>query len=315
MLYPDPTKNRRHGTKGEIMRRKVNFATDDGTVLRGYVHSAGSQPRPGVVMCHGFGGVKAHIDHYAALFAEAGLAVLLYDHRGFGTSEGIPRQEVDPYRQLADWRDAITFAESQPEFDAEWGFGVWGSSFAGGLAIITAANDPRIRCVVAQIPNVSGHRNARKLFTGEQLGEIRRRTLLDRAARLAGAPPMMVPIFSDDPEELCALPGPIPSEFVEPIASGSWTNEVTVRSLEHLVEFEPLGWLPHVSPKPLLMVIAEDDRCTFTEIQRDVYRAAAEPKKLVAFPGGHFDAYTTFFAQTGPVARDWFVEHLGVHPA
>jgi uncharacterized protein len=266
-------------------------------------------------MCHGFGGVKAHIDHYAALFAEAGLAVLLYDHRGFGTSEGTPRQEVDPYRQLADWRDAITFAESQPEFDAEWGFGVWGSSFAGGLAIITAANDPRIRCVVAQIPNVSGHRNARKLFTGEQLGEIRRLTSLDRAARLAGAPPMMVPIFSDDPQELCALPGPIPSEFIEPIASGSWTNEVTARSLEHLVEFEPLGWLPHVTPKPLLMIIAENDRCTFTEIQRDVYRAAGEPKKLLTFPGGHFDAYTTFFAQTGPAARDWFIEHLGLHPA
>jgi uncharacterized protein len=63
------------------------------------------------------------------------------------------------------------------------------------------------------------------------------------------------------------------------------------------------------------MIIAENDRCTFTEIQRDVYRAAGEPKKLLTFPGGHFDAYTTFFAQTGPAARDWFIEHLGLHPA
>jgi dienelactone hydrolase len=271
------------------MRRKVRFATEDGTMLRGYLHSAGTEPRPGIVMCHGFGGVKPHIDHYAALFAEAGFAVLLYDHRGFGTSEGTPRQEVGPYRQLDDWRDAITFAESQPEFDAEHGFGAWGTSFAGGLAMITAANDPRIRCVVAQIPNVSGHRNAQMLYGGEQLREIRRRASLDRAARLAGAPPMMVPMFSDD------------------------TNEVTVRSLEHLIEFEPAGWLPYVSPKPLLMIIAEDDRCTFTEVQRDVYQDAPGPKKLVSFPGGHFDAYTTFFTQTRPPARDWFVEHLGVH--
>jgi uncharacterized protein len=109
------------------MRRKVNFSTEDGTMLRGYVHSAGSDAGPGIVTCHGFGGVKSHIDRYAALFAEAGLAVFLYDHRGFGTSDGAPRQEVDPYRQLADWRDAITFAESQPEFDAERGLGVWGS--------------------------------------------------------------------------------------------------------------------------------------------------------------------------------------------
>jgi uncharacterized protein len=259
------------------------------------------------------GGVKSHIDHYAALFAEAGFAVLVYDHRGFGTSEGTPRQEVDPYRQLADWRDAITFAESQPEFDAEHGFGAWGTSFAGGLAMITAANDPRIRCVVAQIPNVSGHRNAQMLYSGEQLREIRRRASLDRAARLAGAPPMMVPMFSDDPDELCAFPGPIRADYAEAIASGAWTNEVTVRSLEHLIEFEPAGWLPYVSPKPLLMIIAEDDRCTFTEVQRDVYQHAPGPKKLVSFPGGHFDAYTTFFAQTGPPARDWFVEHLSVH--
>jgi len=294
------------------MRRKVRFATEDGTMLRGYLHSSGTDARPGIVMCHGFGGVKPHIDHYAALFAEAGFAVLLYDHRGFGTSEGTPRQEVDPYRQLADWRDAITFAESQPEFDAERGFGAWGTSFAGGLAMITAANDPRIRCVVAQIPNVSGHRNAQKLYSGEQLHEIRRRASLDRAARLAGAPPMMVPMFSDDPDELCAFPGPIRADYAEAIASGAWTNEVTVRSLEHLIEFEPAGWLPYVSPKPLLMIIAEDDRCTFTEVQRDVYQDAPGPKKLVSFPGGHFDAYTTFFTQTGPPARDWFVEHLGV---
>ena len=62
----------------------------------------------------------------------------------------------------------------------------------------------------------------------------------------------------------------------------------------------------------LLMILAEHDQCTFTEVQREVYRAAPEPKKLLSFDGGHFDAYTTFFEQTAPPARDWFVEHLGV---
>src|SRR5260370_26796011 len=125
-------------------------------------------------MCAGFGGVKPHIEPYAALFAEAGLAVLNFDNRGWGTSEGGPRQELNVFKQLTDLRDAITFAASQPEFDSEQGFGVWGSSFSGGLAIVTAANDPRVRCVVAQIPNVIGHRNAVKLFTPEELQEIRR---------------------------------------------------------------------------------------------------------------------------------------------
>jgi len=74
---------------------------------------------------------------------------------------------------------------------------------------------------------------------------------------------------------------------------------------------KPAGWLPYVTPKPLLMIIAEDDRCTFTEVQREVYQAAPEPKELLSFDGGHFDAYTRFFDQTGHPARDWFVEHLG----
>jgi fermentation-respiration switch protein FrsA (DUF1100 family) len=168
--------------------------------------------------------------------------------------------------------------------------------------------------VVAQIPNVSGHRNAIKLFTAEQLHEIRRRAAIDRPARLAGQPPMTVPMFSEDPDELCAFPGEFPEEYREAIESGIWDNQTTIRSLENFIEFEPAGWIPYITPKPLLMIIAEHDRCTFTEVQREVYRATPEPKKLLTFDGGHFDAYTTFFEQTAPPARDWFVEQLGVSP-
>ena len=132
--------------------RRAKIQTEDGTILRAYLHSPGPGAHPGIVMCPGFGGVKPHIDPYAALFAEAGFAVLNFDNRGWGTSEGEPRQELNVFKQITDLRDAITFAESQPEFDSEQGFGVWGSSFSGGLAIVTAANDPRVRCVVAQIP-------------------------------------------------------------------------------------------------------------------------------------------------------------------
>jgi uncharacterized protein len=292
--------------------RRAKIQTEDGTILRAYLHSPGPGAHPGIVMCPGFGGVKPHIDPYAALFAEAGFAVLNYDQRGFGTSEGAPRQELDVFKQLTDFRDAITFAEAQPEFDAEQGFGVWGSSFSGGLALVTAANDPRVRCVVAQIPNVSGHRNAKLLFSPEQIRDIRRRAAIDRAARLGGGEPTTVPMFSDDPNELCAFPGPIPEEYREAIESGIWDNQTTIRSLENFIEFEPAGWVPYITPKPLLMILAEHDLCTFTEVQREVYQAAPEPKKLLTFDGGHFDAYTTFFEQTAPPARDWFVEHLGV---
>ena len=99
----------RHGVESEDLRR-AKIQTEDGTILRAYLHSPGPGAHPGIVMCPGFGGVKPHIDPYAALFAEAGFAVLNFDNRGWGTSEGEPRQELNVFKQITDLRDAITFA-------------------------------------------------------------------------------------------------------------------------------------------------------------------------------------------------------------
>jgi uncharacterized protein len=96
------------------MHRVVEFASEDGTILRGPIHAGKSEPAPGIAMSRG-SGVQLQIEPYAEYFAEAGFAVVLYDHRGFGLSDGAPRREVNPYVQLPDWRDAISFAATQPE--------------------------------------------------------------------------------------------------------------------------------------------------------------------------------------------------------
>src|SRR6476620_4701956 len=63
--------------------------------------------RPCVVMAHGFGGTRdTGLLGYADGFAAAGLDVLLFDYRGFGTSEGTPRQRVSYRRQRTDYRAA-----------------------------------------------------------------------------------------------------------------------------------------------------------------------------------------------------------------
>ena len=73
----------------------------------------------------------------------------------FGASDGSPRQEVDPIAQIRDYRDAITFAETLPGTDPAR-IGVWGSSYSGGHVLIVAAIDRRVKCVVSQVPMVSG---------------------------------------------------------------------------------------------------------------------------------------------------------------
>ena len=108
-------------------------------------------------MAHGYAGVKEHgLERFARAFAEAGFVVLVHDHRNFGVSDGAVRHDIDPWRQIADWRRAISFLEAQPEVDAAR-IGIWGTSYAGGHVLVLGATDRRIRAVVSQVPTISGY--------------------------------------------------------------------------------------------------------------------------------------------------------------
>jgi pimeloyl-ACP methyl ester carboxylesterase len=67
--------------------------------------------RPVVVMAHGLGGTKdSGLEPFAVTLAAAGLDVLAFDYRGFGASEGDPRQRVSMAGQLEDYRAAMAAA-------------------------------------------------------------------------------------------------------------------------------------------------------------------------------------------------------------
>ncbi|MFQ5828937.1 MAG: alpha/beta hydrolase [Candidatus Methylomirabilia bacterium] len=51
--------------------------------------------------------------HYAEFFVKAGLAVLIFDYRGLGASDGDPRQHVNPWDQIEDY-GRIDFAAPDP---------------------------------------------------------------------------------------------------------------------------------------------------------------------------------------------------------
>ena len=86
---------------------------------------------------------------------------------------------------------------------------------------------------------------------------------------------------------------------------------MTLRTIEMFRGYEPGEYLKRISPTPLLMVVAPLDRLVAGEIACAAYETAAQPKKLVLVPGGHFDAYVgRGFEISSGAARDWFVEHL-----
>lgn len=296
------------------MRQDVEFDAK-GTTLRGWLFTPdqGGGPFPTVIATHGFGATKEmYVDRYAEAFADAGIACLLYDHRNFGASDGEPRQEVDPWAQAEDYRDAITFASTREECDAER-IGLFGTSYSGGHVLVVAAADKRVKCVYAQVPAISGGTGSSRFIRSDAVAEVRAMFDQDRLARFAGEAPAVVPMISDDPAAMVALPDRETYDWyqtIEPERLEGWRNEVTVRSIEMLWGYEPGFFIHKVSPAPLMMVVMSGDVLAHADLAFAAYERALEPKKLVSLPGGHFSVYNEHFEKTLELSTGWFAEHL-----
>jgi len=298
------------------MRKDIDFKTEDGVTLRGwlYLPDRAAGPVPTVVMAHGFSAVKEmYVDRFAEVFAAGGLGALVFDNRNFGASDGERRQHIDPWQQVGDYRDAMTFAETLPEVDRTR-IGVWGSSYSGGHVLVLGAIDRRMRCVVSQVPLISGHRNARRLIRADFIAPVQAQFDDDRRARYAGKAPAMIPVVAQDSMAPCALATPDSWQWFTETGktrAPAWRNEVTLQSVEMFTAYEPGAYIEWVSPTPLMMVVAAGDHLTVSDEALAAYARALEPKKLVLLEGGHFDAYVKDFERSSAPTRDWFMQHLG----
>ncbi len=295
------------------MYSDISFLSE-GTMIRGrlYLPRNGQTQSPVVVMAPGFGGLIQHSpEQYAESFASGGFAVLAYDHPRFGVSDGMPRQDVDPVLQRRTYRDAITFAQSLPEVDGSR-VGLWGSSYGGGHVIEVAAQDRRVRCVVSQVPTISGFQQALRRLTPEAMKALRVRFDADRAERLKGNAPATLPLVSID----ASKPGYFNSRAAyDNYMVPGFVNEITLRSMEMGWENEPAVNIARVSPTPLLMIVADDDEATPSDLALSAYNRALEPKELLIVRGGHFSPYKEHFLKTSGAALNWFSKHLAQAPA
>jgi hypothetical protein len=236
--------------------------------------------------------------------------VQLHDHRGFGVSDGTPRQDVDPWQQISDWGRAISYLESRREVDSKH-IGLWGTSYAGGHAIVLAATDRRIRCVVSQVPTISGSEQARRRVRPDAVAALEDAFIEDERARFRGEPGHRQRVVSTDADVAAAYRTPDAVEFyLQELPEGVWENDVTVRSGRFAQMYEPGNWITRVSPTPLLLVVGLRDTITLTDLALAAYERALQPKRLLTVPGGHFAPYTTEFTSAVGAARDWFTEHL-----
>jgi uncharacterized protein len=268
------------------MTEPVTFASE-GVVLRGNLYAGtGAGRRPAVVMAHGFTAVAAQLEPAARAFADAGFAVLAYDHAGFGLSEGFPRQEVDPARQVRGYRDAVSFLRERADVDGTR-IALWGSSFSGGHVLMAGALDPRIAAVVSQVPFVAGWD---LIAARKDAEEFTAALFAEREARSRGALPTVLPVTGRRGEP-CALPGDDGYEWFMATGGPTWRNEVTLSSFELVRGYEPGWWAHRIAPRPLLMIVTTEDKITPAEPARAAFERAGEPKELVEIAGSHFAVY------------------------
>jgi hypothetical protein len=201
---------------GNVAHNENNFETEQldaefascGAVLRGLLlkPKGAVDPLPAIVMAPGMSGVKeGSILKYANYFARGGFAVLAFDNINFGASGGEPRQEADPLLQQRGYRDAITYVGLRPDIDATR-IGIFGSSYSGGHVLSVAAQDRRVKCVVSQIPAISGLKGAQRARPDAREALLKALDE-DRKQRFLGAEPKMIKAVSNDPNEPCVMPG------------------------------------------------------------------------------------------------------------
>ncbi len=304
---PAPTLRRAALPAGVVRREVVIFS--DGVRMAGdlYLPRLDEPPmkHPAVVLCAGTGGTKGGTGaRLGPLLAQAGYVALAFDYRGWGESDSklitvnpqprpdahgnvqvtarAVRWQMDFADQAMDIRAAISFVAGEPRVDPGR-IGIWGSSYGGGLVTWTAGNDPRVKCVVAQVPGL-GARPAQAV--------ARAFDLLTRQAR--------------------GETEPVPFE------TGRMTGQLARYAQMRVNPGKSIGYNPTEAAEtiitPALFVVAENEELSSNAAVERVHRRLRErgvPTRLHVIKGiGHYGIYREGFDEATRVELEWFNTHL-----
>ena len=302
------------------VERQVEFLSK-GVKMRGdLVLPEGAGPFPLLVMGGGWCYVKEIVmPHYAKAIVEKGVAVLMFDYRCMGASAGEPRQHIDPSAQIEDYKSAITFAETLAEIDANR-IGVWGISYAGGHVLVVGATDPRVKCVVSNIPVVDGYENMRRVHGSQRFHELTELILADRRERTkTGSAGGRMPMSSLTPfTELSNWPFPSIHTICHDIKGREaplhehWS---TIESTELLMSYDVMPFAKRLYNTPTLMIVAEGDEITLWDLEIAVFNSIPSPhKQLAVLPRvSHMSLYSkqNDLAVAGKLAAEFAAGQLG----
>lgn len=253
-------------------------------------------PYPVVVPASGYQGLKViHPERFARALTPRGYAVLAFDYRGFGLSEG-ERGRLVPQEWAQDVRAAVDRVCADDRLDATR-IAVLGWGLGGGVVVAEAADDPRVRAVISCNAVADGYRSTRNMHDDESWHSLLRRIEADRTVRATTgrseitSPWDIVRLDLDDrtdgyvDEQLYRAPG---------FGSG-----VTLESADYLLRFRPFEMVNRIAPRPLLIVHGDRNELHRPQEAQDLFDWAGAGKRLEFLPGqGHtewmFDDHPTF---------------------
>lgn len=293
-----------------VATRPVNIWSD-GTRLSGdlfYPKSMKAEDKlPAIILCHGWGGVRSHLNRaYASQFASRGYVVLTFDYRGWGDSDSrlvvrgqMPkadehgevtvkaqaiRELVDPLDQTEDIVNAINFIEGEAGIDTAR-IALWGTSYGGGHVVYVAANDPRVKCVVSQVASMdSSLIVSSPLYQGGP-----QRAHRETVQRARGE-------IDPVPQGVDKVPNLRGTPFV--------SRMMNYRPVEHANKLKI----------PILILDAEKEELLDIKLNGGlVYERVKDrvPARYHIFPGiKHYDIYSTKLREATEMAIEWFDKHL-----
>ena len=247
--------------------------------------------RPVVVMAHGLAGTKdSGLQPFAEALAAAGLDVLAFDYRGFGSSAGEPRQTVTMVGQLEDYRAAMSAAARLPGVDPQR-IVLWGTSLAGGHVFSAAAGRDDVAAVVALTPLVDGMAAGRHALASHTKTEMLRSTVAGFRSKCGK--PVMMPVVAP-PGKFGAMTIEGSMEDYLSIAGPTWVNEIDAAVGLELGSHRPIKSAGDIAA-PMLVQIADFDRSA--PPQASAKAAFAARAEVRHYPCDHFDVYP---------GKDWY---------
>ena len=258
------------------MKTPVTFYSE-GVKLVGDLYApddlGSGEARAGVVLCHGYTGVKdLYLPDNARVLTEAGYVVLTFDYKGWGDSAGA-HGRLAPHSRVADAQAALTFLALQDNVDGER-LGLYGTSYGGSTVIWTAAIDSRVNCVVSVVGVGDGRRWMRSVRRPDEWHDLVERSAQDAERR----------VLSGESEIIGRSEILVPDrQSAELAAAARKENPVAVDTLpleyvDETLSFHAEWVVDKIAPRPLLLITTDDDRLVPPEESRALYERAGEPK-------------------------------------